>query len=123
MRLRFKQAVHDVQLAEDLPGVSLALSLHAPNQELRTRIVPSARAYKLDRLMAAVDDYSAKSGQKARNASCEKSSITNIHAMQRMLSLHGQSCACQHTPFSLTCIAASCNKQRSCMLLASAAEY
>lgn len=34
-----------------LQGVSLALSLHAPSQELRVQIVPSARAYKLDRLM------------------------------------------------------------------------
>ena len=53
-----------VQLSEDLPGVSLALSLHAPNQELRSSIVPSARAYKLDKLMAAVDKYGQQSGQK-----------------------------------------------------------
>lgn len=52
------------QLSEDLPGVSLALSLHAPNQELRQSIVPSARAYKLDKLMAAVDKYGRHSGQK-----------------------------------------------------------
>ena len=53
-----------MQLSEDLPGVSLALSLHAPNQELRQSIVPSARAYKLDKLMAAVDKYEHSSGQK-----------------------------------------------------------
>lgn len=51
-------------MVDDLPGVSLALSLHAPNQELRQSIVPSARAYKLDKLMAAVDAYREKSGQK-----------------------------------------------------------
>ena len=45
-------------------GVSLALSLHAPDQELRRTIVPSARAYPLDRLMAAVADYQAASGQR-----------------------------------------------------------
>ena len=54
-----------MQLSEDLPGVSLALSLHAPNQELRQSIVPSARAYKLDMLMVAVDKYEHSSGQKA----------------------------------------------------------
>ena len=53
-----------VQLSEDLPGVSLALSLHAPNQELRQSIVPSARAYKLDKLIAAVDKYEQSSRQK-----------------------------------------------------------
>ena len=44
-------------LATDLPRVSLALSLHAPTQPLRARIVPSARAYPLDRLMVAVAGY------------------------------------------------------------------
>lgn len=55
-----------LQLATDLPGVSLALSLHAPNQELRKSIVPSAAAYKLDKLMAAVDTYQAQTKQRVR---------------------------------------------------------
>ena len=38
-------------------GVSLALSLHAPNQELRKELVPSARAYKLDKLMDAIHEF------------------------------------------------------------------
>lgn len=53
-----------LQMIEDLPGVSLALSLHAPTQELRRTIVPSAKAYPLDRLMAAVDQYQMKTRQK-----------------------------------------------------------
>lgn len=44
--------------------MSLALSLHAPDQELRRQIVPSARAYPLERLMAAVADYQADSKQR-----------------------------------------------------------
>eukprot|EP00798_Chlamydomonas_sp_ICE-L_P021606 gene21606-28606_t len=52
------------QLAEDLPGISLALSLHASNQELRTSIVPSAKAYHLDKLMDAVKHFEASSKQK-----------------------------------------------------------
>ncbi len=60
-------------LAAELPGVSLALSLHAPNQALRARIVPSARAYPLERLMAAVAEYQAASGQRVR--SCWKESL------------------------------------------------
>ncbi len=51
-------------LARDLPGVSLALSLHAPNQQLRRVIVPSAQACKLDKLMAAVDDYMSTTGNR-----------------------------------------------------------
>ena len=53
-----------LQLADDLPGVSLALSLHAPTQELRSTIVPSARAYKLDKLMEAIATYQAKTKQR-----------------------------------------------------------
>jgi 23S rRNA (adenine(2503)-C(2))-methyltransferase len=53
-----------LQLADDLPGVSLALSLHAPNQELRKSIVPSAAAYKLDKLMAAIETYQQRTRQK-----------------------------------------------------------
>ncbi|KAK9806306.1 hypothetical protein WJX72_009538 [[Myrmecia] bisecta] len=53
-----------LQLVEDLPGVSLALSLHAPNQALRQSIVPSASAYKIEKLMAAVATYQERSKQK-----------------------------------------------------------
>lgn len=53
-----------LQLATDLPGISLALSLHAPTQELRQKIVPSARAYKLDKLMAAIETYQEKTKNK-----------------------------------------------------------
>jgi adenine C2-methylase RlmN of 23S rRNA A2503 and tRNA A37 len=52
------------QLARELPGVSLALSLHAPNQELRAKIVPSARAYKLDRLMETIKKYQKETQQR-----------------------------------------------------------
>ncbi|KAL4420786.1 hypothetical protein ABPG75_010442 [Micractinium tetrahymenae] len=52
-----------LQLADDMPGVSLALSLHAPTQELRQTIVPSAKAFKLDRLMGAVDEYQRRTRQ------------------------------------------------------------
>ncbi|PSC70785.1 radical SAM domain-containing [Micractinium conductrix] len=52
-----------LQMADDMPGVSLALSLHAPTQELRQTIVPSAKAFKLDKLMAAVDTYQQRSGR------------------------------------------------------------
>ena len=49
----------------DAPGVNLALSLHAPTQALREKIVPSATAFPLPALMAAVDAYLA-SGPKVR---------------------------------------------------------
>lgn len=45
------------RLTADLPSVNLALSLHAPTQELRIKIVPTASAYKIDDLMKAVDNH------------------------------------------------------------------
>lgn len=55
-----------LSLPDDLPGLSLALSLHAPTQELRQTIVPSAKAYKLDKLMAAIANYQQRTKQKVR---------------------------------------------------------
>nr|XP_024393400.1 uncharacterized protein LOC112290851 isoform X2 [Physcomitrium patens]XP_024393401.1 uncharacterized protein LOC112290851 isoform X2 [Physcomitrium patens] len=46
-----------LSIANDLPGVNLALSLHAPTQELRCQIVPTAKAYPLHKLMAALNSY------------------------------------------------------------------
>lgn len=48
------------RLTEDLPHVSLALSLHAPNQIVRVKIVPTAGAYKFESLMAAMDNHIKK---------------------------------------------------------------
>jgi adenine C2-methylase RlmN of 23S rRNA A2503 and tRNA A37 len=38
----------------------LALSLHAPTQELRTQIVPTAKAWGIDRIMEAADSFIAQ---------------------------------------------------------------
>eukprot|EP01035_Chromulina_nebulosa_P017071 gene17071-22583_t len=45
------------RLTEDIPSVNLALSLHAPNQQTRLKIVPTASAHKIDKLMAAIDNH------------------------------------------------------------------
>ncbi|KAI2503985.1 hypothetical protein MHU86_10482 [Fragilaria crotonensis] len=44
-------------LTRDLPEVCLALSLHAPNQEMRSAIVPAANAYKIEGLIEALDNH------------------------------------------------------------------
>lgn len=53
-----------LSIANDLPGVNLALSLHAPTQELRCQIVPTAKAYPLDKLIAALNSYQTISGRR-----------------------------------------------------------
>ncbi|GFH26948.1 predicted protein, partial [Haematococcus lacustris] len=52
------------QLHQDMPGVSLALSLHAPSQELRCSLVPSAATWQLGPLMEAVRGYEEASGMR-----------------------------------------------------------
>ncbi len=44
---------------EDLK-VNLVLSLHAPNQQIRKKIIPYARQYPLEDVMAAMDYYAEK---------------------------------------------------------------
>ena len=44
--------------------VNLAISLHAPNDELRSRLMPINKAYPIDRLMSEVKKYVAKTNRK-----------------------------------------------------------
>lgn len=53
-----------LSIADDLPGVNLALSLHAPTQELRCQIVPTAKAYPLNKLITALNTYQTISGRR-----------------------------------------------------------
>ncbi|AEE76269.1 Dual-specificity RNA methyltransferase RlmN [Arabidopsis suecica] len=57
--------VHAInKLHNDLPGVSLAVSLHAPVQEIRCQIMPAARAFPLQKLMDALQTFQKNSQQK-----------------------------------------------------------
>lgn len=48
---------------EGLP-VNLAISLHAPNDELRSRMMPVNRRWPIHELVAAGDEYSARTGRR-----------------------------------------------------------
>lgn len=50
-------------LAESGKQYSLAVSLHAPNDELRTRIVPTNDKTGLDAILAAADEFYTKTGR------------------------------------------------------------
>ncbi|MFX3636551.1 MAG: 23S rRNA (adenine(2503)-C(2))-methyltransferase RlmN [Candidatus Pristimantibacillus sp.] len=49
-----------MEFADSDLQVNLAISLHAPNNELRTRIMKINRAYPIEKLMQAIDYYLAK---------------------------------------------------------------
>lgn len=53
-----------IEFADSDLQVNLAISLHAPNNELRTRIMKINRAYPLEKLMPAIDYYLEKSNRR-----------------------------------------------------------
>ena len=52
------------RLAEENLGITLSLSLHAPNDEIRRQIMPIARRWPLGEVMAAVREYVKKTGRR-----------------------------------------------------------
>lgn len=48
----------------DFPQTSLAISIHAPNDEVRKSIMPVDHTYNLDKLMTALDEYVAKTNKR-----------------------------------------------------------
>lgn len=52
------------QFAEENLQVNLAISLHAPNDELRTRIMKINRAYPIQTIMEAIDYYLEKTNRR-----------------------------------------------------------
>ncbi|GEK32611.1 23S rRNA (adenine(2503)-C(2))-methyltransferase RlmN [Kurthia sibirica] len=52
------------KFADEGMQINFAVSLHAPNQEARQKLMPIAKAYKLPDLMDAVRYYTEKSGRR-----------------------------------------------------------
>lgn len=52
------------QFADEATEINLAISLHAPKDELRSRLMPVNRRYPLSELMAACDYYTAKTNRR-----------------------------------------------------------
>lgn len=89
------------QLRKTCP-VSLAVSLHAPNDELRNQIMPINKKYPLIGLMAACKEYFANS---RRKITFEYAMIAGIndqeqHARQLIKLLDGISCKINLIPFN-----------------------
>ncbi len=52
------------KFTQDFPQTSLAISLHAPNDDVRKAIMPVASKYSLDELMESLDDYVKKTNKR-----------------------------------------------------------
>lgn len=52
------------RLAGEKLQMNLAISLHAPNDNLRRKLMPIAKKYELENILRAVDDYIKKTGRR-----------------------------------------------------------
>lgn len=82
--------------------VSLVLSLHAPNQKVRQKIIPYARKYPLDEIMQAMDEYTKKT---KRDVTFEYTLIAGIndhpdHAHELAHLLKGRQCTVNLIPYN-----------------------
>lgn len=50
-------------LAKDFPQINLAISLHAPNDQLRSELMPINMTYNIKTLLSAVDEHIATAGR------------------------------------------------------------
>jgi 23S rRNA (adenine2503-C2)-methyltransferase len=82
--------------------VNLVLSLHAPNQHIRQKIIPYARKYPLDEIMSAMDEYTQKT---KRDVTYEYTLIAGInddpdHAHELSHLLKGKQCTVNLIPYN-----------------------
>jgi 23S rRNA (adenine2503-C2)-methyltransferase len=73
------------RLVADGIDVKLAISLHAPNQELRNRIMPIAKAYPLDQLLQVIDEYVEATNNRIFYEYIMIKGITDTPALARQL--------------------------------------
>jgi 23S rRNA (adenine2503-C2)-methyltransferase len=92
------------RLADEGLPINLAVSLHAPNDELRNRLVPVNRRYPLGELMAAVREYAQKT---KRRVTFEVALIAGVndtvqHAQELAALLRGLLCHVNLIPLNPT---------------------
>lgn len=90
------------RLANEDLKVSLVLSLHAPNQHIRMKLIPYARKYPLESIMEAMNEYTKKT---KRDITYEYTLIAGIndhpdHAHELAHLLHGKQCTVNLIPYN-----------------------
>ena len=90
------------QLGDEELKVNLVLSLHAPNQHIRKKIIPYARKYALEEILDAMEEYSCKTH---RDITYEYTLIAGIndhisHAEELAELLRGKQCTVNLIPYN-----------------------
>lgn len=89
-------------LAEEGMPISLSVSLHAPNQELRSQIMPINRKYPLADVIAAAKNYAEKTGRRVTYEYILIDRLNDGEAQARELVklLRGQLCSVNLIPIN-----------------------
>lgn len=74
-------------LAEHKLQIGLAVSLHAPSDEIRSRLMPVNQKYGIEELLAACDDYTEQTG---RRISYEYALLKNVNDSPNQAHLLGR---------------------------------
>src|SRR5579862_7209655 len=90
------------RLTQEDVHVNLVLSLHAPNQHIRKKIIPFARKYPLEEILMAMDDYAEET---KRDITFEYTLIAGIndaesHARELAALLRGKQCTVNLIPYN-----------------------
>lgn len=90
------------RLAKEELKVNLVLSLHAPNQHIRKKIIPYARKYPLEEILMAMDEYTR---QTKRDITYEYTLLAGIndhtkHARELSKLLSGKQCTVNLIPYN-----------------------
>lgn len=90
------------RLSQEGLKVNLVLSLHAPNQHIRKKIIPYARKYPLEEILSAMDEYTQKT---KRDITYEYVLLAGIndhpdHALELAHLLKGKQCSVNLIPYN-----------------------
>lgn len=90
------------RLSQEGLKINLVLSLHAPNQHIRKKIIPYARKYPLEEIMPAMDEYTQKT---KRDITFEYILLEGIndhpdHALELAHMLKGKQCTVNIIPYN-----------------------
>jgi len=92
------------RLAEELPQVNLAVSLHAPNDELRKKIMPVTKKYGVAEVVAATQKHYEKTRRRStfEYALIEGFNDSMDHAKELAALLKGMNCLVNLIPLNKT---------------------
>jgi len=108
------------KLAEENLQLTLAVSLHAPNDALRTRLVPVNKNYPLERLMNSCRNYARHTGRRLTFEYVLLKGVNDEpeHARELALLIRGMGAAVNVIPYNPTTVAEQFGRPEQARIIA-----